>query len=451
MMVRILALLSGFGFQNVESVGMSLPMYTASGGVVRMNGESLSIKGINYFGFETGTRVCHGLWQTSLLSILDTLRNERFNALRIPFSNDLVIGTEKVPSGVDYAKNPYLVGKTSLQVLDFLVDEAARRGMLIMLDSHKFVADMPIPEKWYDMQHMEREAYDTWQVLISRYAGSWNVFAIDIINEPHGMTMWEEWSNFATTFGNWALTKNARLLIFVEGTSRYRDYETWWGGNLRGVKDKGISLDVKDKVVYSPHVYGPSVFMATPFADPTFPENMPAIWDADFGYIQGRLGTVVPGEWGGFSSGLTAKWLERVVTYFIKSGITSTFFWDVNPNSKDTHGLLLDDWVTLDEYKRKLLETLNPNPTDILRIYDATSRSSNASKPFKPSRPLPQLVTTCVRTIGLWQQCGGLSNCKAPTCLRPFAGPWKGSCCAAQSKCVSMTPGEWYYQCVPSK
>lgn len=51
-----------------------------------------------------------------------------------------------------------------------------------------------------------------------------------------------------------------------------------------------VVLSVPNRVVYSPHTYGPNVFNQPYFSDATYPNNMPAIWDAHFGFIKG-LGT----------------------------------------------------------------------------------------------------------------------------------------------------------------
>ena len=35
----------------------------------------------------------------------------------------------------------------------------------------------------------------------------------------------------------------------------------WWGENLVGARTQPVVLSVPGRLVYSPHVYGPSVFM----------------------------------------------------------------------------------------------------------------------------------------------------------------------------------------------
>ena len=58
----------------------------------------------------------------------------------------------------------------------------------------------------------------------------------------------------------------------------------WWGGNLEPQKCFPLTIPA-NKLVLSPHVYGPDVHVQPYFEDPNFPENMPAIWDAHFGYL----------------------------------------------------------------------------------------------------------------------------------------------------------------------
>ena len=75
----------------------------------------------------------------------------------------------------------------------------------------------------------------------------------------------------------------------------------FWGEDLQGVKTKPVTLDNPNKIVYAPHVYGPSVFAMPYFSDKNFPANMPAIWDTHFGFIRNMTSldaTLSVGEWG---------------------------------------------------------------------------------------------------------------------------------------------------------
>ncbi len=59
-----------------------------------------------------------------------------------------------------------------------------------------------------------------------------------------------------------------------------------------------IVLPVPDKLVYSPHVYGPDVFAQPYFSVPDFPTNLHDIWARHFGFVitQGLGPAVCPGE-----------------------------------------------------------------------------------------------------------------------------------------------------------
>lgn len=64
-----------------------------------------------------------------------------------------------------------------------------------------------------------------------------------------------------------------------------------------------VTLQTPNKRVYSPHVYGPGVHNQTYDNDPTFPKNMPQIWDMFFGYLSNASESIIIGEWGGFYTG----------------------------------------------------------------------------------------------------------------------------------------------------
>ena len=44
----------------------------------------------------------------------------------------------------------------------------------------------------------------------------------------------------------------------------------------------------QSKLVYSPHTYGPSVYMQNYFKDRNFPHNMEQIWSSHFAFVQVR-------------------------------------------------------------------------------------------------------------------------------------------------------------------
>lgn len=100
------------------------------------DGTEFKLKGLNWFGFETGLYVVHGLWERSIEDFLNFITQHKFNALRIPLSVDGVMDNPNPPS-YDY-ESCYFDGTiTSLEALDYLIDRLAERGILVLLDQHR--------------------------------------------------------------------------------------------------------------------------------------------------------------------------------------------------------------------------------------------------------------------------------------------------------------------------
>ena len=68
-------------------------------------------------------------------------------------------------------------------------------------------------------------------------------------------------------------------MIIVEGVAQYNGQYTWWGGNLMGVKDHPVRLDVPNRLVYSTHEYPESIYPQSWFNASNYPDNLPAVWD----------------------------------------------------------------------------------------------------------------------------------------------------------------------------
>ncbi len=78
--------------------------------IVRKTGETVQLKSINWFGFESTNRVVHGLWAVGYKAVIDQIAALGFNSIRIPFAGDTFSGTR--PTGVDFTKP----GNTAFQV-----------------------------------------------------------------------------------------------------------------------------------------------------------------------------------------------------------------------------------------------------------------------------------------------------------------------------------------------
>ncbi|MGW0968774.1 cellulase family glycosylhydrolase [Streptomyces sp. NPDC002516] len=332
--------------------------------------QPVRMAGVNWFGFETSNYVAHGLWSRDYRSMVDQMKTLGYNTIRLPYSDDIFKGTQ--PNGITYANgmNADLQGLNSLQVMDKIVDYAGSVGLKVVLDRHRPDSSAQ-SALWYTSAVPETTWIADLKALAARYQGDTAVVGIDLHNEPHDPACWgcgdtnTDWRLAAERAGNAVLSVNPSLLIFVEGVQTVNGQSTWWGGNLAGVATAPVRLNVANRLVYSAHDYATSVAQQPWFSDPSFPANMPAVWDKYWGYIfKQNLAPVWLGEFGTtLQSTVDQKWLAALVDYLRP---TSTYgadsfnwtFWSWNPNSGDTGGILKDDWQTVDTVKDGYLASI---------------------------------------------------------------------------------------------
>ncbi|MEU9170749.1 cellulase family glycosylhydrolase [Streptomyces sp. NPDC048420] len=338
--------------------------HTSGRQILDASGQPVRIAGINWFGFETGNYVVHGLWSRDYKSMIDQMKSLGYNTIRIPFSDD-IFKPGTVPNSIDFSsgKNADLQGLNSLGILDKIVSYAGQDGLKVILDRHRPDAGGQ-SALWYTAAVPESTWIANLKALATRYKGQDAVVGIDLHNEPHDPACWGcgdaslDWRLAAQRAGNAVLGVNPDLLIFVEGVQTFNGVSGWWGGNLMGVAQYPVQLSVANRVVYSAHDYATSVAQQSWFSDPSFPANMPGIWDKYWGYIfKQNIAPVWVGEFGTtLTSTVDQKWLAALVSYLRP---TSTYgadsfhwtFWSWNPNSGDTGGILKDDWQTVDTVK----------------------------------------------------------------------------------------------------
>ncbi|KAK9811233.1 hypothetical protein WJX72_000405 [[Myrmecia] bisecta] len=382
---------------------------TSTQGALYLNGQRFYLKGTSWFGFEGGDNALHGLWSVTMHSLLDFLQQNGFNALRIPVSAELSLELDRADTKtINFYVNPQLKGLSAGGLLDLLVAECARRGILIMLDMHHVSTSGGICELWYDDKLDEAGVICAWQALALRYKDSWNVFAADLNNEPHGCASWgtgdpaTDWRLGAQRVGDAIHEVNPRLLLFVEGTAGHcvpvqAPESAFWGEALDSAAERPVSFRLLNKLVYSPHVYGPDVAGQAYFKDPRFPANMPAIWTRHWAHLKlvhKMNAAIVPGEWGGRAQegSQDRVWQEAFANFLHDNGITDNFYWCLNPNSGDTGGLLKDDWVTPEQWKLDLLAYVNPRPTRLQVLPDGRVNAASSEMPKASALDLQSLA-----------------------------------------------------------
>jgi endoglucanase len=344
--------------------------HTCGRQILTSDGRPVMITGVSWFGMETGTYAPHGLWTRNWQAMLDQITALGFNTVRIPLSNDALV-PGRMPQNINYAVNPDLTGKTSLEVLDLLVRGAGERGLKVILDRHR-PTQSGQSDLWYTDAVSEARWISDWVMLAQRYNGQAAVLGMDLHNEPRGPATWgsgdvsTDWRMAAQRAGNAILGVNPYVLIFVQGVERSGDDWYWWGGNLIDARSAPVELGVPGRVVYSPHDYGPDVYPQGWFSASDFPSNLPAIFDAHWGYLANeQIAPVVLGEFGGSAGqGADGVWQRTLMDYAQQHEI-GWLSWAFNPNSGDTGGLLADDWLSVVQSKADLYRGHLAPPLDV--------------------------------------------------------------------------------------
>ncbi len=388
---------------NPANMLIQPPLSTRGATIVDAQGQAVLLRGVNWFGIETENRAPHGLWARDYKAMLAQIKGLGYNVIRLPYSVQGLQAT--TVTGIDFSlpNNRLLQGKTPIQVMDAIVEEAGRQGLLILLDSHR-LNQQRISDLWHGDGFTEGDWIHTWAMLAERYKNQPNVIGADLKNEPHGIASWgtgdrrTDWRLAAERAGNAILNVNPNWLIVVEGVEwnvpGQKLPKHWIGGNLEGVRQFPVRLNRPNKVVYSPHEYGPGVFKQKWFQSPAFPENLVDRWEQGFFYIvREGIAPILIGEFGGKQVDPDSKegqWQNRLVD-FIQQNQLSYTYWTWNPNSRDTGGILQDDWKTIQPAKQAMLDRTLPvpgsAPTGPLNLPAATATASPTASPSPSPSP----------------------------------------------------------------
>jgi endoglucanase len=351
------------------------------------------------------------------------------NMIRVPVVPQTLNATD--PQG----KDPNLKNHASVRVansrlaLEQLITAAAQNNVQVMLDMHScsnFVgwrkgrldARPPYVDATRDNYDFRREdsscaatnnpagvtriqAYNEtlWLNDLKTLAGLGtqlgvdNIIGIDLFNEPWDYT-WADWKTLTEHAFTAINSVNPNTLVFVQGVSGTAGNQDGtpttftqtpfgdtnlnvnWGENLfeAGANPPNIP---KDRLVFSPHVYGPSVFVQRQFMDPAQtqctgkdgdaagdakcnivinPTLLRQGWEAHWGYLKQLGFAIVVGEfggnldwpkgpaairdqnrWGYLATGLDGQWQNAFVDYMVSKGVEGCY-WAINPESGDTAG-----------------------------------------------------------------------------------------------------------------
>jgi len=347
--------------------------FLAVNGGLTLNGETFHLKGANWFGFETTRRIPFGLDVLPQNAVLESMAKNGINAIRLPLLVEGVLQPLKNNRpgwAVDPVLNAHLTSKNSyLDAVEAFIERTSQFGIFTLLDMHLLRADThpdPFP---FDERTPLGDVAKSWERLGERLCSHWGVMGADLKNEPYeaswGDNSTTDWKLISEELSEVVSEKCPRWLIFVEGIWRHEEENNpltadalpTWGGMLIPAENEPIEVRNEEKLVYSPHVYGPgTVGMRSPIwaptefcnrlcqmcycrqpvenltcsfmdedtnfllgtetetsplgdvssecanvlqIDQTFPQNIPAYYDMLFGFLLDSNKTIIVGEWGG--------------------------------------------------------------------------------------------------------------------------------------------------------
>ena len=163
-------------------------MYTNAFGSPAEMPLELTIKGVSWFGMETGQTMVGGANKRPLSEITQFIKEQGFNAVRIPFAADMVTSfVMPVPVENVDKYNPELSGQSYILQLAAIAEALGDAGLLMLLDLHVLKAGVwPDGGSIGDMSALK----DAWGMVAETLCDAhqyWNVFAAGIKNEPYNM------------------------------------------------------------------------------------------------------------------------------------------------------------------------------------------------------------------------------------------------------------------------
>jgi endoglucanase len=312
------------------------------------------------------------------------------NAVRLPLNAKMIIDDSKPDTTrfVSRSQTDLFGVSTYTEMIKKIVQGLARQQIAVLLDLHKIdpAYNASTSEKlWYTAEYPEKAIIAMFKKLATSLCNEqhYNIIGIDIKNEPvDGCWPAKDTDDYCPLERNWprAVERIAagilevcpNWLIVVEGLGANAlsgtfngvkaTYSDWFGASLQNATKNPIVLPVKNKVVYAPHFYSPSVYPSAYFFEKQSSEgdsvsvteypNTPAgttslqaavkqVLDNAFGEVL-STGTapVFYGEFGGIygvKELLAGKTSTRTIDYLIQyadaAGMIGGFSWSLNPDS----------------------------------------------------------------------------------------------------------------------
>lgn len=371
----------------------------ATGQIVDKNNQPVSLHGLSWFGFNTSNHVVHGLWQSDFDTMVKQIKSLGFNAVRLPIQFDFVNDPSIQPSGINTSCgapnscNLDVPTDSALHTLQWVVTQFTNDGIFVLIDDHyEDTTYEQNPTQWIN----------DWKQIATLFKSN-PLVGYDLLNEPdsHGIT-WEGTSggpalgNSYLTVANAIYAIDPNKLILIEGTGQGTLESNWGDGfatddqtvkagisNPKNFFTQLLSQPVAKQIVISPHLYGPDGTNGDGPDESNY-AHASVVWSRLFGYLNNtgfclddgtcHIFPISVGEFGGKFDPTDPYYKQDVATNtniatFImtnnKNNPPNYFYWDWNPDSGNTNGILDNDWKTIDCTKVKFLKNnllLNTDP-----------------------------------------------------------------------------------------
>ncbi|KAK7941133.1 family 5 glycoside hydrolase [Apiospora aurea] len=353
----------------------SLPLSTRGRDIVDTAGRRFKLSSVNWYGASDELYIPGGLDVQHRSVIAQTIRNLGFNSVRMPYSDEMVMLNPHILPHLLTA-NPDLVGLRALEIFQACVNALTDEGIAVIINNHITSATWccgadPCDAGWANdhlgplcsVSQSEEDWIQHWETVMRLFLGNPRVIGADLRNEVRGVwgTMtWDRWATAAEKCGNRLLKMNDDWLIVVGGTESNND--------IHGAATRPVKLDVKNRLVYTAHVYawsgwGSSEGRYSKRSYESFIQAMRRNWAY---LVEDNTAPVWIGEFGAPQHpGLGDANYWNNLLRFLKFLDADFAYWAINPrkphdNEKESYSLVEDDWVTpvLDYRMRDMTELI---------------------------------------------------------------------------------------------
>ena len=244
-----------------------LPLRTSGRWILDNKGARVKLACVNWSGAAQKDGVVGGLQYQPAGRIAALFASQGFNCVRIPWSVAMVQQPHKLTNSSLLAANPSLLGKSTLEILDAVVEACAESQLMVVLDNHMSDPDWCCSNTdenglWYNDRWPEASWITAHTTIAVRYARQPFVIAAELRNELRGsvvggVKLAPDWgSGSAATDWRAAALRAATVILKARPSGLLIVVDSLgYSTDFTGVSSDPISLPVAHRLVYSAHDY----------------------------------------------------------------------------------------------------------------------------------------------------------------------------------------------------